>query len=376
MKKLLRVLLAVCMVLGIGVCGMVGAGAVPTALTGEQWLLFNGYKAVEAHPDYGSLAFISTHMENMLFRLGLLRTNLSHTYLPVGGRAFELGELNSGKAALNGGAILWEDWRRDIQLIASSIPYSLNATNAINAAYTAGTLVPHVQSAAPQNDAMLQLLIEEYFTPSAILIAEAYATDVVEYMSLLVGLADCLESYEQVLAQVKASVQSSLGTAMQQLEATLMSLNENALDQATINALNALFTSAEADFSDATLYGAYNAAYQQYYAALNVIDEERFLYQMAGTRPDGEDFLTNLRGIMSDFQDLVASLPEALNTAQTKWNAFSAAVYALIGVDPPVPPTPDKILLFFRSVLPAGLATVATWIVKYVFFGWLWGRWL
>jgi len=44
--------------------------------------------------------------------------------------------------------------------------------------------------------------------------------------------------------------------------------------------------------------------------------------------------------------------------------------------DPPVVNAPDKILDFFASFLPSGLANVATWIVKYLFFGWLWGRWL
>jgi len=43
---------------------------------------------------------------------------------------------------------------------------------------------------------------------------------------------------------------------------------------------------------------------------------------------------------------------------------------------PPLPTTDDKIFDFFISFLPAPLANVATWIVKYLFFGWLWGRWL
>jgi len=38
--------------------------------------------------------------------------------------------------------------------------------------------------------------------------------------------------------------------------------------------------------------------------------------------------------------------------------------------------TPDKIYDFFARFLPAGIAKVFTWIVKYLFFGWLWGRWL
>ena len=372
MKKLLSVLLAVCMVLGIGVCGMIGAGAVPTALTGEQWLRLNGYTYF-MHPDYGMhVMFISMHMFCMLRQLGLIDANPASAYLPVDGRYFALADLNPGQTAPDG-AWLWREWRRDTPFIGDIGVYHIDDE------FTAGTLVPHVKSAAPQNDAMLQLLIEEYFSPNAILIAEAYATDVVEYMSLLVGLADCHESYEQVLAQVKASVQTSLGTAMQQLQATLESLEQSgaSLDQATQDALQALFTSFSDDFSDDALYGAYNAAYQQYYDAIQSIinDEERFLYQMAGT-PTGGDLLTNLRGIMSDFQDLITNLPEALNAAEAKWNTFSAAVYELVGVDPPTPPTPNKILLFFTGFLPTGLATVAAWIVKYVFFGWLWERWL
>ena len=37
---------------------------------------------------------------------------------------------------------------------------------------------------------------------------------------------------------------------------------------------------------------------------------------------------------------------------------------------------PDKIYDLFAGFLPASFAKVLTWIVKYVFFGWLWGRWL
>ena len=37
---------------------------------------------------------------------------------------------------------------------------------------------------------------------------------------------------------------------------------------------------------------------------------------------------------------------------------------------------PDPIFDFFASFLPEGVANVLTFIVKYIFFGWLWGRWL
>jgi hypothetical protein len=43
---------------------------------------------------------------------------------------------------------------------------------------------------------------------------------------------------------------------------------------------------------------------------------------------------------------------------------------------PPPSGTDDKIQAFFEGFLPAALANVFTWIVKYLFFGWLWGRWL
>jgi len=42
----------------------------------------------------------------------------------------------------------------------------------------------------------------------------------------------------------------------------------------------------------------------------------------------------------------------------------------------PPEPKPDPIFDFFASFLPEGIAIVLTWIVKIVFFGWLWGRWL
>jgi len=44
--------------------------------------------------------------------------------------------------------------------------------------------------------------------------------------------------------------------------------------------------------------------------------------------------------------------------------------------DPEPEPEPDPIFAFFAGFLPAGAANVLTWIVKYVFFGWLWGRWV
>jgi len=39
-------------------------------------------------------------------------------------------------------------------------------------------------------------------------------------------------------------------------------------------------------------------------------------------------------------------------------------------------PEADKIFDFLAGFLPVGLANVLAWIVKYVLFGWLWGRWL
>jgi len=39
-------------------------------------------------------------------------------------------------------------------------------------------------------------------------------------------------------------------------------------------------------------------------------------------------------------------------------------------------PDPDPIFVFLVSFLPEGIANVAAVIVRYVFFGWLWGRWL
>jgi len=44
--------------------------------------------------------------------------------------------------------------------------------------------------------------------------------------------------------------------------------------------------------------------------------------------------------------------------------------------DPDPDPEADKIYDFFASFLPSALASLLTWIVKYILFGWLWGRWL
>ena len=40
------------------------------------------------------------------------------------------------------------------------------------------------------------------------------------------------------------------------------------------------------------------------------------------------------------------------------------------------PADPDKIHDFFARFLPEAIAGVMTWVVRYLFFGWLWGRWL
>ena len=39
-------------------------------------------------------------------------------------------------------------------------------------------------------------------------------------------------------------------------------------------------------------------------------------------------------------------------------------------------PESDKIFDWFDSWMPGWLAKAFTWITKYIFFGWLWGRWL
>ena len=65
MKKLLSVLLAICMAVGVGASGTVGAKATDE-LNGNLWLALNGYTYVMASPDYGMhVAFISMH--NVLY---------------------------------------------------------------------------------------------------------------------------------------------------------------------------------------------------------------------------------------------------------------------------------------------------------------------
>ena len=44
--------------------------------------------------------------------------------------------------------------------------------------------------------------------------------------------------------------------------------------------------------------------------------------------------------------------------------------------EPITPASPDKIYEFLAGFLPDFLATGMTFVVKYLFFGWLWGRWL
>jgi hypothetical protein len=52
------------------------------------------------------------------------------------------------------------------------------------------------------------------------------------------------------------------------------------------------------------------------------------------------------------------------------------------GTDPGTNPgtnpggNPDPIYDFFGSFLSANIASVLAWIVRYILFGWLWGRWL
>jgi len=301
----------------------------------------------------------------MLLRLGLLSAYPATEYLPDG-HYFTLADLNKGKSVADGD-FLWILWRRNNPLVGHVNLYDIDSE------FANGTLVPHVNSAVPLNDAILQLLIEEYFTPSAIQIADVYATDIVEYLSLRIGLEDCDASFQQVFVQVSNSLHSFLADAFQQLEAMLLSLDESSLDQKALDDLIELY-----DVENLGSLSAHVAAYQKYYNdGVNLCEEneERFTFQMAGT-PDGVAFLAEFRTIISEFQLLIDNLPNAYEAAQTQWNAFLAAVYALIDVDPPTPPATNKILLFFSGFLPSGLATVATWIVKYIFFGWLWGRWL
>ena len=44
--------------------------------------------------------------------------------------------------------------------------------------------------------------------------------------------------------------------------------------------------------------------------------------------------------------------------------------------DPNPNPSADRIFVFFIGFLPEGVANTVTWVVRNVFFGWLWGRWL
>ena len=44
--------------------------------------------------------------------------------------------------------------------------------------------------------------------------------------------------------------------------------------------------------------------------------------------------------------------------------------------NPEPEPDPDPIFALLAGFLPESLASVATFIVKYIFFGWLWGQWL
>jgi len=44
--------------------------------------------------------------------------------------------------------------------------------------------------------------------------------------------------------------------------------------------------------------------------------------------------------------------------------------------EPPTPPAVDKILSSFVRFLPENAAKALAWVVKYLFFGWLWGQWL
>ncbi|MCL2507604.1 MAG: hypothetical protein FWF05_00365 [Oscillospiraceae bacterium] len=72
----------------------------------------------------------------------------------------------------------------------------------------------------------------------------------------------------------------------------------------------------------------------------------------------------------TSFSDVTAGVQDL--AARVK--ALTAKIKYIDGSDPT--PAPDSIFSFFANFLPESVATVMTFIVRYVFFGWLWGRWL
>jgi len=64
-----------------------------------------------------------------------------------------------------------------------------------------------------------------------------------------------------------------------------------------------------------------------------------------------------------------------------KANSVTKRILVELGLREPTdgpekPAEPDKIYDFFASFLPESVASVMAWIIRYLCFGWLWGRWL
>ena len=77
----------------------------------------------------------------------------------------------------------------------------------------------------------------------------------------------------------------------------------------------------------------------------------------------------------SEMKGDLAALTALQNTMEIKAKAILDAIVYKDDV-PPMPEDEDKIYKFFASFFSEGIAKVFTWIVKFLFFGWLWGRWL
>ena len=76
------------------------------------------------------------------------------------------------------------------------------------------------------------------------------------------------------------------------------------------------------------------------------------------------------------FENGELSLAQATIILQGLESDIRALIKEINDIMSSEPEPKDKILELFTGFLPEGLANVLAVIVRYVFFGWLWGRWL
>ena len=367
MKKLLSILLALLVVAGVAAAGTVGAGAGGEPTPVEKWAGDNGYLLFAAFDASGNnvigWTFAGGHMKLMLEWLCVSGNDpvFANTYV---------------------GVLQWEETEAKLE---------------------DGTLAAHAKGCAAQNDAILLVACNDRFTSDNMQAAEQYALDMEEFWLLVSAFFEYeFENLpEQAIGNVYEDIRSqwyeAWDTAEEFAGKTVLGIveseskwdafwyHEDAINTLWDEFLDELCGEFQATFDgvfSVPPFSTYEDSLAEYrssgYEAINNGCPTREGY---GLLPELRDAVSGLKQLTENtYEDVYEAAQAKLVTFQATWdtrlNALLAEIRALLDVEPPTPPSQDKILSFFASFLPSGVANVFTFIVKYLFFGWLWGQWL